>query len=83
MQGGHPLSGEGLGESDGLAAGLADVGLVEEPVHGRGGQGIGGSSQWLPFISLKEFALSQIRSCIHLTFSLTTFAGAPAITTFD
>ncbi|ALV45374.1 hypothetical protein MB46_07575 [Arthrobacter alpinus] len=27
----------GLNEQDGLAAGLAEVGVVHEPVHGRGG----------------------------------------------
>ena len=37
----HPLAGQGLGEADGLAAGLADVGVVEEPVDGRGGDGLG------------------------------------------
>ena len=31
----------GLHEPDGLAAGLAEVGVVEEPVHGRGGDGFG------------------------------------------
>jgi len=40
-QGGHPLSGECLGESDGFPACLADVGVVEEPVHGRGGECLG------------------------------------------
>ena len=37
----HPLSGECLGESDAVAAGLADVGVVQEPVDGGGGQGPG------------------------------------------
>ncbi len=37
VQGGHPPAGEGLGESDAVAAGLADVGVVEEPVDGGGG----------------------------------------------
>ena len=40
-QGAHPLSGEGLGEADAVAAGLADVGVVQEPVDGGGGQGLG------------------------------------------
>jgi hypothetical protein len=40
-QGFDPLSGEGLGESDAVAAGLAEVGVVEEPVDGGGGQGLG------------------------------------------
>ena len=40
-QGLHLLSGEGLGESDAVAAGLAQVGVVEEPVDGGGGQGLG------------------------------------------
>lgn len=31
----------GLHEADGLAAGLAEVGVVHEPVHGRGGDGFG------------------------------------------
>ena len=42
----HPLSGEGLGQADALAAGLAEVGVVQEPVDGGGGggQGLGMSS---------------------------------------
>src|ERR1700750_3127970 len=35
----HSLSGDGLGEADAVAAGLADVGVVHEPVDGGGGQG--------------------------------------------
>ena len=35
------LSVQGLGEADGVAGGLADVGVVQEPVHGGGGQGLG------------------------------------------
>ncbi len=37
----HSLSGDGLGEADAVAAGLADVGVVHEPVDGGGGQGLG------------------------------------------
>lgn len=37
----HPLSGECLGEPHGLAAGLADVGVVEQSVDGGGGQRLG------------------------------------------
>ena len=37
--GGSLLSGDGLGEADAVAAGLADVGVVHEPVDGGGGQG--------------------------------------------
>ena len=37
----HPLAGQGLGEADGLAAGLADVGVVKQPVDGGGGQRLG------------------------------------------
>ena len=40
-QGVHPLAGEGLGEADAVAAGLADVGVVQEPVDGGGGQRLG------------------------------------------
>ena len=40
-QGVHPLAGEGLGEADAVAAGLTYVGLVQQPVDGRGGQGFG------------------------------------------
>jgi hypothetical protein len=32
---------EGLGEADRVAAGLADVGVVQQPVDGGGGQGLG------------------------------------------
>ncbi|BEH02297.1 hypothetical protein brsh051_15780 [Brooklawnia propionicigenes] len=46
MQGGHPPAGEGLGESDAVAAGLADVGVVKEPVDGGGGQGFGHEFVW-------------------------------------
>ena len=35
------MSGECLGEADGVAGGLADVGVVEEPVDGGGGQCLG------------------------------------------
>ena len=50
----HPLSGEGLGEPDGVAGGLADVGVVQESVDGRGGEGLGhelveGNWNWLKF----------------------------------
>jgi hypothetical protein len=37
----YPLSGEGLGESDTVAAGLAEVGVVQKPVDDGGGQGLG------------------------------------------
>ena len=37
----HPLAGEGLGEAHAFAAGLADVGVVQQPVDGGGGQGLG------------------------------------------
>jgi hypothetical protein len=40
-QGVHPLAGHGLGEPDAIAAGLADVGVVQEPVDGGGGQCFG------------------------------------------
>ncbi len=36
----HSLAGEGLGESYGVAAGLAAVGMVQQPVGGGGGQGL-------------------------------------------
>jgi hypothetical protein len=35
----HSLSCDGLAEADAVAAGLADVGVVHEPVDGGGGQG--------------------------------------------
>jgi len=35
------LSGEGLGQAHALAGGLADVGVVQQPVDGRGGQCFG------------------------------------------
>ena len=41
VQGGHPLAGECLGESDAVAAGLAHVGVVEQPVDGGGRQRFG------------------------------------------
>ena len=41
VQGDHSLPGEGLGEPDAVAAGLADVGVVHQPVDGGGGQGLG------------------------------------------
>ena len=41
VQGVHPLAGEGLGETDAIAGGLAHVGVVEEPVDGGGGEGFG------------------------------------------
>jgi hypothetical protein len=40
-EGFHPLSGEGLGQADAVAAGLAEVGVVQQPVDGGGGQGLG------------------------------------------
>lgn len=40
-QGVHPLAGHGLGESHAVAGGLADVGVVQEPVDGGGGQRLG------------------------------------------
>jgi hypothetical protein len=39
LQGGYSFSCDGLGEADAVAAGLADVGVVDEPVDGGGGQG--------------------------------------------
>jgi hypothetical protein len=41
VQSGHSFSGEGLGEADGIAAGLADVGMVQQPVNGGGREGFG------------------------------------------
>ena len=40
-QGHHSLAGEGLGQAHAVAAGLADVGVVQQPVDGGGGQGLG------------------------------------------
>ncbi len=37
----HPLSAEGVGESDAFAVGDDDVGVVQEPVDERGGDGGG------------------------------------------
>ena len=37
----HPGSGEGLGQADAIAGGLAEVGVMEQPVDGGGGQGLG------------------------------------------
>ena len=41
VQGDHSLSGEGLGQPDAVAGGLADVGVVHEPVDGGGGECFG------------------------------------------
>ena len=41
VQGGHPLAGECLGEADAVTAGLAYVGVVEQPVDGGCGQRFG------------------------------------------
>jgi hypothetical protein len=35
------VSGQGLGQADAVAGGLTDVGVVQEPVDGRGGEGFG------------------------------------------
>jgi hypothetical protein len=35
------LAGDGLGQAHRFAGGLADVGVVQEPVDGRGGQRFG------------------------------------------
>ena len=40
-QGHHSFAGQCLGEADAVAAGLADVGVVQEPVDGGGGQRFG------------------------------------------
>ena len=40
-QGVHPLAGHGLGETHAVSACLADVGVVQEPVDGGGGQCLG------------------------------------------
>ena len=39
---GSPLACECLGEADGVSCGLADVGVVQEPVDAGGGGGGGG-----------------------------------------
>lgn len=41
VQGNHPASGGGLAEAEGGALGDDDVGVVQEPVDGRGGEGLG------------------------------------------
>ena len=38
------MTGEGLREADAVSGGLADVGVVEQPVDGGGGEGLGISS---------------------------------------
>ena len=38
---GDSFPSEGLGEADGVARCLADVGVVEQPVDGRGREGLG------------------------------------------
>ena len=40
-QGFHPLAGECLLQAVGVALGGDQVGVVQEPVHGRGGEGLG------------------------------------------
>ena len=40
-QGRHPLAGGGLGESDAVAGGEHEVGVVHEPVDGGVGDGLG------------------------------------------
>ena len=40
-QGLTPLPASGLGQADGVAGGLADVGVMKQPVDGGGGQGLG------------------------------------------
>ncbi len=40
-QGDHSFSGEGFGEPVGVALCQDEVGVVEQPVHGGGGQGLG------------------------------------------
>jgi len=37
----HPLTGQGLGQAHAFPGGLTDVGMMEEPVDGRGGEGLG------------------------------------------
>ena len=37
----HPLAGGGLGEADAVAGGEHDVGVVEQPVDGGVGDGLG------------------------------------------
>jgi hypothetical protein len=37
----HPLAGQGLGEPVRIALGHHQVGVVQQPVHGRGGEGLG------------------------------------------
>jgi hypothetical protein len=41
VQGDHSFPGEGLGEPDAVTAGLADVGVVHQPVDGGGSLGLG------------------------------------------
>ena len=41
MQGHHSFAVEGLGKADRVTAGLADVGVVQQPVDGGGGQRFG------------------------------------------
>ena len=39
--GGESFPCQCLGQAYGLTAGLAEVGVVQQPVHGGGGQGLG------------------------------------------
>jgi hypothetical protein len=41
VQGDHPFAGEGLGEAVAVAFGGDEVGVVEQPVDRRGGEGLG------------------------------------------
>jgi len=40
----HPLTGQGLGQAHAFPGGLTDVSMMQEPVDGRGGEGLGISS---------------------------------------
>ena len=40
-QGDHPLAGEGFGEPVRVTLGQDQVGVVQQPVHGGGGEGFG------------------------------------------
>jgi len=60
VQGDDSFPGEGLGEADAVTAGLAEVGVVHEPVDGGGGQGLGHQ--------LVESGRVQVRAHRHAAF---------------
>ena len=83
VQGRYSFAGEGLGGADAVAAGLAEVGVVHEPVDGGEGEGFGHElveSAYSPCETLyRHTAGTAYTVDLHKQYRPTAWCTAPSL----